>query len=50
MTRAASGLVLTVALAALPHAVQAQQVIGGCQVLPANNIWNTPIQNRTPAR
>jgi hypothetical protein len=46
MTRAAaSGLVLTVALAALPRAVQAQQVIGGCQVLPANNIWNTPIQN-----
>ena len=21
----------------------AQQVIGGCQVLPSNNIWNTPV-------
>jgi len=46
MTRAAvSGVVVAVALAAFPCAVHAQQVIGGCSVLPANNIWNTPIQN-----
>ena len=47
MTRAAaSGVVLAVALAvAFPRPADAQQVIGGCSVLPANNIWNTPIQN-----
>jgi hypothetical protein len=27
----------------LPGAARAQQVIGGCPVLPANNIWNTPV-------
>jgi hypothetical protein len=45
MTRAAaSGVVLAAALAvAIPGAAEAQQVIGGCSVLPANNIWNTPI-------
>ena len=32
----ASGLLLTSALAA-------QQTIGGCQVLPVANIWNTPV-------
>ena len=45
MTRvAAAGVVLAAALAvAIPRAAEAQQVIGGCLVLPANNIWNTPI-------
>ncbi len=45
MTRvAAAGVVLAAALAvSLPRAAEAQQVIGGCPVLPANNIWNTPI-------
>ena len=45
MTRAAfSGVMFAAALAvAIPRAAEAQQVIGGCSVLPANNIWNTPI-------
>src|SRR3954470_12118601 len=24
-------------------AADAQQIVGGCSVLPANNIWNTPV-------
>src|SRR6516225_2685756 len=45
MPRAAiPGVVLALALAVLfPRAADAQQVIGGCSVLPANNTWNTPI-------
>jgi hypothetical protein len=45
MTRAAfSGVMFAAALAVtIPRAAEAQQVIGGCSVLPANNIWNTPI-------
>jgi hypothetical protein len=35
--------VLGVALAATP--VVAQQRIGNCSVLPANNIWNTPVDS-----
>lgn len=34
------GTVLSVALAGDAYA---QQMIGGCPVLPANNIWNTPV-------
>jgi hypothetical protein len=46
MTRAAgSGVVLAAALAVGIPRAEAQQVIGGCPVLPANNVWNTPIQN-----
>src|SRR6478672_9514168 len=26
-----------------PAAADAQQIVGGCTVLPANNIWNTPV-------
>jgi len=41
MTRVA---VLTLALGlSLAGRANAQQVIGGCPMLPANNIWNTPI-------
>ena len=45
MTRAAfTGVMLAAALAvAIPRAAEAQQIIGGCPVLPANNIWNTPV-------
>jgi hypothetical protein len=45
MPRAAiPGVVLALALAVVfPRAADAQQVIGGCSVLPANNTWNTPI-------
>src|SRR5690348_6294870 len=45
MTRAAvAGVAFAAALAmAIPRSVLAQPVVGGCSVLPANNIWNTPI-------
>jgi hypothetical protein len=36
------GLVIALGLA-LPHPADAQQTIGGCAVLPPDNIWNTPV-------
>jgi hypothetical protein len=41
MMRAAANTVLLVAALAAP--ASAQQMIGGCPVLPADNIWNTPV-------
>src|SRR5262245_50500704 len=35
-------LLFVLGLAATSHA-RAQQTIGTCQVLPSNNIWNTPV-------
>jgi hypothetical protein len=36
------GLVIALGLA-LPRPADAQQTIGGCAVLPPDNIWNTPV-------
>ena len=41
MTRSVAAAVLLVAVVASPSA--AQQTIGGCSILPADNIWNTPV-------
>lgn len=43
MTRA-TALSLLLALA-LTGKAYGQQVLGSCSVLPANNIWNTPVEN-----
>jgi hypothetical protein len=37
------GVLLAGALATAP--LTAQQTISGCQVLPTNNVWNTPVDN-----
>jgi hypothetical protein len=42
--RRAALLAILVGVAMPAHAF-AQQVIGGCPILPANNIWNTPVQS-----
>ncbi|HEV8392908.1 MAG TPA: hypothetical protein VGQ37_01485 [Vicinamibacterales bacterium] len=41
MTRAIAITALITAALAAP--ASAQQMIGGCPVLPADNIWNTPV-------
>ena len=42
-TRVRWTLLLAIAGIALARPTQAQQMIGSCPVLPANNIWNTPV-------
>src|SRR5579872_465650 len=42
---AAAALCLSAILATSPIQAQTVHSIGGCQILPANNIWNTPVDN-----
>ena len=43
MTPTRSSVLAVVLAAACAGPASAQQMIGGCPVLPANNIWNTPV-------